>query len=64
MSAILRELIGDRRVDDMTTLEARRIVAEFYLRVEILTFGKRNDKHMEYVCRSTLERYGLGYFAE
>ena len=63
MSAILRELIGDRRVEDMRVSEAQKIVAEFYLRVEMLTFNRRHDNHTEYTCRRTLERYGLGFLA-
>lgn len=61
--ALLKELIGDRDVQKMKYSEANRLVNEFYLRVEIATFGNRHPERVEYYTNRALERAGLGYFA-
>ena len=64
MADILREIIGGRDVLSMRVSEAQEVVAEFYMRVELLTLGRREEFHTEYACKRVLEHYGLGFLAE
>ena len=61
--ALLKDLIGGRDVQNMKYSEANRLVNEFYLRVEIATFGNRHPEKIEYYTNKALERAGLGCFA-
>lgn len=60
---ILNCLIGERDPLDLTTSEARILVAEFYERVELQTFGWRNRSAIDFMCEKALNERGLGAFA-
>lgn len=62
-SQILEEIINGRNVLKMTVSEAKKIVAEFYLRIEIMTCGVYDPHKKDFVCQRTLNRYGLGFLA-
>lgn len=60
---ILNECLNGIDPLDLTTIEARKVVADFYMRVEMLTFGQRRRNKVYDVCARVLESVGLGYFA-
>lgn len=60
---ILTDIINGRDVLSMTVSEAKKIVAEFYLQMEIQTVGFSDPNKMDYFCKRTLDRFGLGYLA-
>lgn len=63
MLRILLDLIGERDVEEMRVSEAKELVAEFYMRVELLTLGGRGNSHADYYAEKALESCGLGFLA-
>lgn len=59
---ILRDLIGNKDVQRMRCSEARKIVNEFCLRVDLLTFGRRDDQAIEHLTNTALIQAGLEGF--
>lgn len=62
-SRLLRNLIAGRDVDSMSTTEAKELVAQFFLKWSLLTFGQRNQQKLDYLAMEALKKYGLEYFA-
>lgn len=60
---ILSGIINGRDVLSMTVSEAKKVVAEFYLQIEIMTVGYSDPHKMDYLCTSALNKCGLGYLA-
>lgn len=62
MAKLLKDIIGNRRVEDLTCREANAIVSEFYLKVKLENLG-RDQRKLDYLVNKTLARFGLEYFA-
>lgn len=59
----LNLILNGRSAEDMTTSEAKKVVAEFYEKIMRMTFGQRHPEKVDYLCKVALESVGLGYFA-
>ncbi len=60
---ILSELIGKRDVLSMSASEAKKVIADFYMAVEIATVGFTNEQAIDFFCKGALEQYGLDILA-
>ena len=56
---ILSRLIGDRDVRKMKVSEAKKLIADFYMEMEIATVGYSDSHKMDFACNAALERHGL-----
>lgn len=62
-SRILEKIIKGRNVLDLPVSEAKKIVAEFYETIEIMTCGFYDPHKMDFFCQRALDRYNLGFLA-
>ncbi len=60
---LLADIIGGRDVLSLTVREAMALVAEFYEKVDLVTFGQRNHDAIAYLAKCALEDAGLGFLA-
>lgn len=62
MKGVLRNIIGRENVDSMSTSRAKKVVADFYMAVELATLGCRNQQAVDYCSTVALQEAGLGMF--
>ena len=48
---------------DLPVSEAKKIVAEFYEAIEIMTCGFYDPHKMDFMCQRALNHYNLGFLA-
>ena len=60
---ILSGLVGNQDVRNMRVSEAKKLIAEFYLRMEIETVGYSDPHKMDFFCQRALQKYGLDLLA-
>ena len=60
---VLSGILGGRDPMKMKVSEARCVIAEFYLEIELLTLGWGNRWAIDRGCEVALNRHGLGLLA-
>lgn len=60
---ILSRLIGDKNVLDMSVSEAKKIIADFYMEIEIQTLGYSDEHKIDFMCDRVLHKFGLDILA-